>query len=88
MFHVKHFCPIGAKNLTRPPTACRRQTCGIVQNIGRVGGCMARARRRTMKWSRAGRETSDNEIILLNQEFVGRAEHCDMVHIQLRLEDR
>jgi hypothetical protein len=29
MFHVKHFCPIGAENLTRPKTAAFRSICKI-----------------------------------------------------------
>jgi hypothetical protein len=29
MFHVKHFCPIGAKNLTRPHTSFRLRRVGL-----------------------------------------------------------
>jgi hypothetical protein len=42
MLHVKHFCPIGAGNLTRPHTARGLETGGIAQKFGRVGGCMVR----------------------------------------------
>jgi hypothetical protein len=34
MFHVKHFCPIGAENLTRPKTAISSQSGKIVRFFG------------------------------------------------------
>jgi hypothetical protein len=45
---VKHFCPIGAENLTSAHTPRGFETCGIARKIGIVGGwlerlCVARA---------------------------------------------
>ncbi|HTV33546.1 MAG TPA: hypothetical protein VME69_10675, partial [Methylocella sp.] len=37
MFHVKHFCPIGAENHTRRRTPRGRETRGIVPKIGHIG---------------------------------------------------
>src|ERR1700737_3668960 len=34
MFHVKHFCPIGAKNLMRPKAAAPLRSCKIDRSFG------------------------------------------------------
>jgi hypothetical protein len=48
MFHVKHFCPIGAKNLTSLKTAARLRSCKIDRFFGAI-----RIGRRRPVWSSA-----------------------------------
>jgi len=54
MFHVKHFRPIAAKNLTKLTTATRPQFGKINQNFGAIGI----GRRQRANNSACGRKTS------------------------------
>jgi hypothetical protein len=45
MFHVKHFCPVGAKNLTRPKTATRLRFGKIDRSFGAIATRAAAAPR-------------------------------------------
>ena len=54
MFHVKHFCPIGAKNLTWPRTAAPSYFC----NIDRFRGAICGRRRRLEAESIVGKRLS------------------------------
>jgi hypothetical protein len=46
-FHVKHFCPIMAKNCTMLQTAGGLGTRGIARKIGNLGGLMVQGWRRS-----------------------------------------
>jgi hypothetical protein len=46
MFHVKHFCPIEAKNLTSLKTVARLRSC----KIDRYFGAIRIGRRRRLVW--------------------------------------
>ncbi|HUI22275.1 MAG TPA: hypothetical protein VLZ74_14680 [Methylocella sp.] len=44
MFHVKHFCPVGTQNLTRPKTAAAPALVGSIDFLVQLAGAGQKGR--------------------------------------------
>jgi hypothetical protein len=82
MFHVKHFYPIKAKDLTRPHTSCRIEASGIARKTCLCPG-YRRPREECRERFRDARQHIPNRIWILGIESAFKRRRTRALHTEL-----